>query len=65
MEVKQTGTLTIEELNGSGRATTSLVSRLLGPLRMRLSYELRYEEDVLRSIEKLDTTSRATLVVNF
>ncbi len=65
IEVKQSGTLTIEELNGSGRATTSLDSRLLGPLRMRLSYELRYEEDVLRSIEKLDTTSRATLVVDF
>ena len=65
VEVKQSGTLTVEELNGSGRATTSLDSRLLGPLRMRLSYELRYEEDVLRSIEKLDTTSRATLVVDF
>jgi len=65
VEIKQSGTLTIEEMNGSGRATTSLDSRLLGPLRMRLSYELRYEEDVLRSIEKLDTTSRATLVVDF
>jgi putative salt-induced outer membrane protein len=65
VEIKQSGTLTVEELNGSGRATTSLDSRLLGPLRMRLSYELRYEEDVLRSIEKLDTTSRATLVVDF
>lgn len=65
VEIKQTGTLTVEELNGSGRATTSLDSRLLGPLRIRLSYELRYEEDVLRSIEKLDTTSRATLVVDF
>ncbi len=65
VEVKQTGTLTVEELNGSGRATTSLDSRLLGPLRMRLSYELRYEEDALRNIEKLDTTSRATLVVDF
>lgn len=64
-EIKQDGTLFIEELNGSGRATTSLDAHLLGPLRMRLSYELRYEEDVLRSVEKLDTTSRATLVVDF
>lgn len=65
LEVKQVGTLVIEEENGSGTATTSLDTRLLGPLRMRLSYELRYEEDALRNVDRLDTTSRATLVLGF
>lgn len=63
--LKQTGTLFMERNNGSGQATTSLDTRLLGPLSMRLSYEIRYEEDVLRAIDTLDTTSRATLIIGF
>lgn len=65
VSLKQTGTLFIDRDNGNGQAVTSLDTRLLGPFSMRLSYDVRYEEDVLRSIDRLDTTSRATLIVGF
>jgi putative salt-induced outer membrane protein len=65
LELKQNGSLVFDEENGTGRATTALDAALFGPLRMRLSYELRYERDVLRDLGSLDTTSRATLVFGF
>ena len=65
VSLKQTGTLFIDGDNGNGQAITALDTRLLGPLSMRLSYDVRYEEDVLRGIDRLDTTSRATLIVGF
>jgi putative salt-induced outer membrane protein len=65
LELKQNGSLVFDEENGTGRATTALDAALFGPLRMRLSYELRYERDVARELDTLDTTSRATLVVGF
>ena len=65
LELKQNGSLVFDEENGTGRATTALDAALFGPLRMRLSYELRYERDVLRDLASLDTTSRATLVFGF
>ncbi len=65
VSLKQTGTLFIDRDNGNGQAVTALDTRLLGPLSMRLSYDVRYEEDVLRGIDRLDTTSRATLIVGF
>ncbi|HEX8191708.1 MAG TPA: DUF481 domain-containing protein [Allosphingosinicella sp.] len=65
LELKQNGSLVFDEENGTGRATTALDAALFGPLRMRLSYELRYERDVARDLGTLDTTSRATLVYGF
>lgn len=65
VSLKQTGTLFIDRDNGNGQAVTALDTRLLGPFSMRLSYDVRYEEDVLRGIDRLDTTSRATLIVGF
>ncbi len=65
LHLKQNSVLTLEEKIRSGRATTSLDAVLLDPLRLRLSYELRFERDPLRSLNSLDTGSRATLVVGF
>ena len=36
-----------------------------GPLKVRLSYEIRYERDTVRDVDRLDTSSRATLVLGF
>lgn len=65
LELKQTGSMLLDEENGSGRSTTAIDAAVLGPLRLRLSYELRYERDILRDIRSLDTASRATIVYGF
>jgi len=65
LQLKQNGSLLLDEENGSGRSTTALDATVIGPVKMRLSYELRYERDILRDIRSLDTASRATLVYAF
>ena len=65
LEFRQTGSVYVEEDNGSGTAVSALDATLFGPLKVRLSYELRYERDDLRKVDTLDTSSRATLVLGF
>jgi putative salt-induced outer membrane protein len=65
LEFRQTGSLYFEQENGSGSAVSALDAVLFGPLKVRLSYELRYERNVLRNVESLDTSSRATFVLGF
>jgi putative salt-induced outer membrane protein len=65
LELKQNGSLYVEEGNGTGRALTALDTRLLGGFRLRLSYELQYERNVARLLDRLDTTTRATVVYGF
>jgi putative salt-induced outer membrane protein len=65
LEFRQTGSLYFEEDNGSGNAVSALDATLFGPLKIRLSYELRYERDRLRDVETLDTSSRATFVLGY
>jgi putative salt-induced outer membrane protein len=65
LEFRQTGSLYFEEQNGSGTAVSALDAVLFGPLKVRLSYELRYERDTVREVDRLDTSSRATLVLGF
>lgn len=65
LELKQTASVFIEEATRTGRSLTALDSRLLGAFRVRLSHELRYERNVYRLIDRLDTTSRATIVYDF
>jgi putative salt-induced outer membrane protein len=65
LEFRQTGSLYVEEDNGSGSAISALDAVLFGPVKVRLSYELRYERDALRNVDTLDTSSRATLVLGF
>lgn len=65
LELKQTSALYFERGEGSANALTTLDARLLGPLKARLSYDLRYEDRVGSSGSSLDTLSRATLVYSF
>ncbi|MBV9884440.1 MAG: DUF481 domain-containing protein [Sphingomonadaceae bacterium] len=65
LEFKQDGAFSLDRDNGSGRALSALDVSVLGPLRVRLSYELRFERDILRDVRSLDTTSRATFVYGF
>ena len=50
---------------GSVQNTTALTSKLFGALSARLSFNLAWEEQPPIGLEKLDTTSRITLVYNF
>lgn len=65
LELKQTGALYFDRDAGSGTAMTALDAALVGPLRLRLSYELRFEKDLLRQLDSTSTGSRATLVYSF
>ena len=47
------------------QSTTALDTRLFGPLKARLSYNLQYERDEPRERTNLETTSRATLLYSF
>lgn len=44
---------------------TALDAKISGALTARLSYSMQHESDPLPGREKLDTTSRATLVYGF
>lgn len=65
LELKQQAALFLEDGTSTGRSTTALVSQLLGDFRVRLSHELRYERNEHRLVDRLDTTSRATVVYDF
>jgi len=65
LEFKQNGSLFLDSDNGTGQALSALDASVIGPLRLRLSYEVRFERDILRDVRSLDTTSRATLVYGF
>lgn len=65
LEFRQTGSVYFEQDNKSGSAVSALDAALFGPLKVRLSYELRYERDTMRNVDTLDTSSRATLVLGF
>ena len=65
LEFKQNGAVFLDRDNGTGQALSALDASVIGPLRVRLSYELRFERDILRDVRSLDTTSRATLVYGF
>lgn len=47
------------------QSTTALDTRLFGPLKARLSYNLQYERDEPRQRTDFQTTSRATLLYSF
>lgn len=50
---------------GSVQNTAALTSKLFGALSARLSFNLAWEEEPPLGLEKLDTTSRITLVYDF
>ena len=45
--------------------TAALTSKLFGALSTRLSFNLAWEEEPPLGLEKLDTTTRITLVYDF
>ena len=65
LEVKQTSALYFEDGQSSANALTTIDAKLLGPLKARFSYDLRYEDRLGSGGSTLDTLSRATLVYSF
>ena len=65
LEIKQTSALYFEQGESSANALTAIDAKLLGPLRARLSYDVRYEDPVGSSGGSINTLSRATLVYSF
>lgn len=65
LELKQTGALYLEDGDSNANAITALDARLIGPLKARFSYDVRYENRLRGGGTHLDTLSRATLVYSF
>lgn len=65
LELKQTSALYLEEGDTNANFLTTLDARLLGPLKARLSYDVRFEDSIRSQGSNLDTLSRATLVYSF
>ena len=66
LELKQTSALYVEEGDSNASALTTLEAQVLGPLKARFSYDVRYEDRVGSGGDSnLDTLSRATLVYSF
>lgn len=65
LEVQQNASFFFQEGTRTGRSTTSVDSVLLEAFRIRVSYEVRYEQNLARSIERWDSSSRASLVYSF
>jgi putative salt-induced outer membrane protein len=65
LELKQTSALYFEEGNHNASALTTLDAQLIGPLKARFSYDVRYEDRLGGGEGTLDTLSRATLVYSF
>lgn len=65
LELKQSTSLYLEAGDSSASALTSLDAQLVGPLKARFSYDVRYESGAGPGAGSLDTLSRATLVYSF
>jgi putative salt-induced outer membrane protein len=63
LELKQDGSFIMDGGNESGRSVTAIETRLFGPVRARLSYELRYEHNSVIGTESFNTSGRTTIVV--
>lgn len=65
LEFKQTSALYYERGDSNASALTTLDARLIGPLKARFSYDVRYESGDGGGADSLDTHSRVTLVYSF
>jgi putative salt-induced outer membrane protein len=65
LEIRQASALYVERGNRNANALTSLDAQLIGPLKARLSYDVRYEDRLDLDGSYLDTLSRASLVYSF
>jgi len=65
LELKHSTALFLESGDSSLVATTALDTKLFGPLKARLSYDVNYESNPGEAAKNLDTVSRAALVYSF
>ena len=65
LEFKQNSSLYYEPGDSSASALSVLDAKLLGPIKARFSYDIRYESDVPTGVDEINTQSRATLVYSF
>jgi putative salt-induced outer membrane protein len=65
LELKQTSALYFEEGDSNASALTTIDAQVIGPLKARFSYDVRYEDRLRSGQSHLDTLSRATLVYSF
>lgn len=62
LQLKQTSSVYLEKGDTSASAITSLDAKLIGPLKTRLSYDVRYENKAASGSSALDTLSRITFI---
>jgi putative salt-induced outer membrane protein len=65
LTVAQDAAVYVDGGDTTARSTTSVDTRLIGPLKARLSYNVQYEQDAPVGQKQVDTVSRATLVYSF
>jgi putative salt-induced outer membrane protein len=63
--LSEDGAVYIDRSHSTARSTVSLNTDLFGPLKARLSYNVQFERREPETSDKLDTTTRATLVYGF
>jgi len=64
LSLKQKAALFLENGNGNAAAQTALDAKLVGPLKVRLSYDLQYEQAPVKG-GSLNTQTRASFVYAF
>lgn len=65
LSFNQNAAVYIDTLNSTVNGTSALSAKLLGPLSMRLSYNVQYESRPPTGRQTTDTMSRASLVYDF
>lgn len=63
--IAQDAAVYVEKGNTTATSTTSVDTRLFGPVKGRLSYNVQYERDAPVGQKTTDTVSRASLVYSF
>lgn len=61
----QNSSIFVESENTNASTTIALDTKLFGPLKTRLSYNVQYERDAPEDRKSIDTLGRATLVYSF
>ena len=65
LEFKQNSSVYYEPGDTSANALSVIDTRLIGPIKARFSYDIRYESGVPVGAKSVNTQSRATLVYSF
>lgn len=65
LTIAQDAAVYVQKGNTTATSTTSIDTRLFGPVKGRLSYNVQYESDAPDRQKSTDTVSRASLVYSF